>query len=71
MGIEYSFFSVLNHYTNAVETTETKPDGTIINKKPNLLISALTLVSATMIMIIFIDGGNGTISKICQCDKLN
>lgn len=74
MGIEYSFFSVLNHYTKSVETTETKPDGTIIISKPNAYVSMLTVASATLIMVMFMDGGKGMISKICgktclQCNK--
>lgn len=74
MGIEYSFFSVLNNYTKSVETTETKPDGTIIISKPNAYVNMLTVASATLIMVMFMDGGKGMISKMCsktclQCDK--
>jgi hypothetical protein len=64
MGIEYSFFSVLNHYTKSVETTKTKPDGTIIISKPNSYVSMLTVASATLIMIMYMDGGKGMISKL-------
>lgn len=65
MGIEYSFFSILNDHIKSVDKTETKPDGTIIKTNHNPYVSIATISSLSIIMMIYLDGGKGMISKIC------
>jgi len=77
MGITYSISNIMSNaiYTD-VTTTTTKVDGTQIieNTKKNPWVSGVVVVSGTIIILVCIDGGNGTISKsfgkICNnCSK--
>ncbi len=68
MGLEYSYFQVINRYINNNEIIEQKPDGTITTSRSNPYVSSAVILSATLIMVIFMDGGKGTISKLGKCE---
>lgn len=71
MGIEYSFFQVINNYMSDNEII-TEPDGTIIKRK-NPYIQCLTIASVSLIMAMYMDGGKGMITKILgrKCIECN
>ena len=72
MGLEFSYFQVLHKYINNNEIIEQKPDGTITTSRSNPYVSGAIITSITMIMLMYMERGSGTISKIinktCQCD---
>jgi hypothetical protein len=71
MGIEYSFFQVINNYMSDDEII-TEPDGRIIKRK-NPYIQGLAIASVSLIMAMYMDGGKGMITKILgrKCIECN
>lgn len=73
MGLEYSVFETLGHVATD-ETTTTERDGKVTVKKKNPWVSGVIAVSVTGILLVYLDGGKGTISKcfgkVCvECSK--
>lgn len=77
MGITYSISNIMSSaiYTDVTITT-TRADGTQIieRTKKNPWVSGIVVISGTIIILVCIDGGNGTITnsfgKVCiNCSK--
>ncbi len=64
MGLEYSYFEIVRSYIINKETIEQKPNGTIIKTGPNPYLSCIIISSLSLLMILYNDGGKGTLSKI-------
>lgn len=65
MGLVYSLTAMMSPSLNAETSEEKRPDGTIltINRK-NPWVSALTVLSAAIILSVVMDGGTGTLTRI-------
>ena len=61
MGLTHSCFNILSD--KGENTVTTLPDGTIIERKKNPYIRALAVTAASVVLISFVDGGDGMISK--------
>ena len=72
MGLEWSMLNILSDNSDE-ESTETKPDGTVITRRRNPWIRGLTITAATVVLISTIDGGSGVISHTLgrKCTKCN
>jgi hypothetical protein len=68
MGVIYSSFELI-HNALYEEISETKTDGTIVTKRMHPAVSALTVAGAVSIILVYIDQGTGTISKIFNRNK--
>ena len=64
MGVMYSTFEILSNIAGEETVTETSnKGGTIVTKRRNPLIAGLTVTAVTCIVVVYIDGGKGMISK--------
>lgn len=64
MGIIASSFDLINDAINWEEMTTQGQNGTIITKRRNPYVSGITVAGTLVLLIAYIDGGNGMISKV-------
>lgn len=75
MGIEWSVFNLISESMVADTITEISPDGTkTITKKKNPIVTGIAVGSASLILLAYMDGGKGMVSKsfgrVCtECAK--
>jgi len=64
MGLEWSAFNIIGSAMAEETTTETKQNGDkIVTKRQNPYISGLAISGASLLLLAYMDGGNGMVSK--------
>jgi hypothetical protein len=75
MGVEWSGMQILGGADSVETTEETFPDGRkVVRKRRNPWVTGAVVTGVTGILMLYMDGGKGTISKsfgrVCvECSK--
>jgi hypothetical protein len=75
MGLEFSVMNILSNAMGEEKTVTTKRDGSVvITTRKNPVISGVVVISSTVLLLCYLDGGSGAISKslgkVCvNCSK--